>query len=253
MRRLRAQLGLDSGYLSRLLRSLEAAGLVTVGPSERDKRVRTARLTRAGLTERALLDRRSDDLARSFLAPLSPARRERLVAAMAEVELFPTAGLVEIKVVDPADRDAEWCLNEYFAELGRRFEAGFEPALSIPLDRHELRPPAGLFLLATVRAKPIGCGALRVHGKQPAEVKRMWVTESARGLGVGRRLLAELESRAVAAGAPAIRLETNDALNEAIGLYRSAGYKEVDAFNSEPYAQHWFEKRLAGHVPRSDR
>ena len=243
MRRLRAQLGLDSGYLSRLLRSLEAAGLVTVGPSERDKRVRTARLTRAGLTERALLDRRSDDLARSFLAPLSPARRERLVAAMAEVELLLTAGLVEIKVVDPADRDAEWCLNEYFVE----------PALSIPLDRHELRPPAGLFLLATVRAKPIGCGALRVHGKQPAEVKRMWVTESARGLGVGRRLLAELESRAVAAGAPAIRLETNDALNEAIGLYRSAGYKEVDAFNSEPYAQHWFEKRLAGHVPRSDR
>ena len=169
-----------------------------------------------------------NDLARSFLAPLSPARRERLVAAMAEVELLLTAGLVEIKVVDPADRDAEWCLNEYFAELGRRFEAGFEPALSIPLDRHELRPPAGFFLLATVRAKPIGCGALRFHGKEAAEVKRMWVAESVRGLGVGRRLLAELESRAVAAAAPAIRLETNDALTEAIGLYRSAGYEEVE-------------------------
>src|SRR5437868_11953660 len=138
IRRLRARLGLDSGYLSRLLRSLEAAGLVTVGPSERDKRVRTARLTRAGLAERALLDRRSDDLARSFLAPLTPSRRERLVAAMAEVELLLTAGLVEFKVVDPAERDAEWCLNEYFGELGRRVETGFEPALSIPLDRHEL-------------------------------------------------------------------------------------------------------------------
>src|SRR5256885_782973 len=83
---------------------------------------------RASVAERALLDRRSDDLARSFLAPLPPSRRERLVAAMAEVELLLTSGLVELKVVDPAERDAEWCLNEYFGELGRRFETGFEPA-----------------------------------------------------------------------------------------------------------------------------
>ena len=72
----------------------------------------------------------------------------------------------------------------------------------------------------------------------------MWVSTSARGLGVGRRLLSELERHAAEHGAHAIRLETNKTLVEAISLYRSAGYGEVAAFNDEPYADHWFEKRL---------
>jgi DNA-binding MarR family transcriptional regulator len=131
VRRLRSRLGLDSGYLSRLLRSLEAAQLVSVDQNQDDKRVRTAHLTSTGLAERDLLERRSDDLARSFLESLSQPRRERLVAAMAEVELLLTVGLVEIKAVDPAERDAQFCLREYFAELDRRFDAGFDPALSI--------------------------------------------------------------------------------------------------------------------------
>ena len=79
---------------------------------------------------------------------------------------------------------------------------------------------------------------------EPTELKRMWVASSARGLGLGRRLLAELESEAFRHGAKTIRLETNRALSEAIALYRSSGYREVDAFNEEPYAHHWFEKRL---------
>jgi DNA-binding MarR family transcriptional regulator/GNAT superfamily N-acetyltransferase len=244
VRRLRSKLDLDSGYLSRLLRSLETAKLIRVGPNEDDKRVRTVRLTPAGRAERDLLERRSDELARSFLEPLSEPRRRRLVAAMAEVERLLTAALVEIDVVDPAHRDAQLCVREYFAELGRRFDMGFDPALSIPVELDELRPPAGLFLVAALRGEPVGCGALRFHGGQPTELKRMWVAESARGLGIGRRLLDELERRAAAGGARVIRLETNGALTEAIGLYRSAGYREVDAFNAEPYAHHWFEKQL---------
>src|SRR6185369_7829119 len=102
VRALRSRLGLDSGYLSRLLRSLEAAGLVGVEPSETDRRVRTARLTAAGLRERAVLDRRSDELARSFLAPLGEAKRARLVAALEEAERLLSAGLVEIEEVDAA-------------------------------------------------------------------------------------------------------------------------------------------------------
>jgi ribosomal protein S18 acetylase RimI-like enzyme/DNA-binding transcriptional ArsR family regulator len=251
VRALRSLLGLDSGYLSRLLRSLEAAGLVTVGPSERDGRIRTARLTAAGRAERALLDRGSDELARSFLEPLSPARRERLVAAMGEVELLLTAGLVAVHVVDPADRAARRCLAAYVDELAERFETGFDPARSISAESDELRPPAGLFLLATLRGEPVGCGALKLHGRRPAEIKRMWVAASARGLGIGRRLLAELERRAAEAGARAVRLETNKTLVEAISLYRSAGYAEVAAFNEEPYAHHWFEKQLAGRLPSS--
>jgi DNA-binding MarR family transcriptional regulator/ribosomal protein S18 acetylase RimI-like enzyme len=244
VRELRTRLGLDSGYLSRLLRSLEADGLADVVPSEHDHRVRTARLTKAGRAERELLDRRSDQLASSMLAPLSERQRERLVAAMAEVELLLTASLVEIRVVDPGSRDAQHCLREYVAELGRRFEAGFDPALSISAEVDELRPPAGLFLLATLRGEPVGCGALKLHGAEPAEIKRMWVAGSVRGLGVGRRLLGELESEARAAGAHTVRLETNKTLTEAIGLYRSAGYREVEPFNDERYAHHWFAKHL---------
>jgi DNA-binding MarR family transcriptional regulator/ribosomal protein S18 acetylase RimI-like enzyme len=244
VRELRTRLGLDSGYLSRLLRSLEADGLADVVPSERDHRVRTARLTNVGRAEREVLDRRSDQLASSMLEPLSERQRERLVAAMAEVELLLTASLVEIRVVDPGSRDAQHCLREYVAELGRRFEAGFDPALSISAEVDELRPPAGLFLLATLRGEPVGCGALKLHGAEPAEIKRMWVAGSVRGLGVGRRLLGELESEARAAGAHTVRLETNKTLTEAIGLYRSAGYREVEPFNDERYAHHWFAKHL---------
>ncbi len=244
VRYLRALLELDSGYLSRLLRSLEAAGLVTVGPKQSDKRVRIARLTASGSAERAVLDERSDELAASLLAPLNAGQRARLVAAMAEVERLLTAAMVEVAPIDPGHPDAQHCLHAYFSELDRRFDAGFDPALSIPADLEELRPPAGLFLVASLRADPIGCGGLKFHGKEPAEIKRMWVAESARGLGVGRRLLSELEDCAAEYGARAVRLETNKALAEAISLYRSAGYMEVAPFNDEPYAHHWFEKQI---------
>jgi DNA-binding MarR family transcriptional regulator/GNAT superfamily N-acetyltransferase len=244
VRVLRARLGLDSGYLSRLLRSLEGAGLVAVDTSEPDKRVRTARLTRRGRTERALLDRRSDALARSLLDPLTESQRERLVAAMSEVGKLLTAALVEIDVVDPTHHHAQHCLREYFVELDRRFATGFDPAGSLPAPPEEMRPPAGLFLVATLRDEPIGCGGLKFHGDEPTELKRMWVASSARGLGVGRRLLGELERRAAEHGSHTVRLDSNRALTEAIAMYRSAGYAQIDAFNAEPYADHWFEKRL---------
>jgi DNA-binding MarR family transcriptional regulator/GNAT superfamily N-acetyltransferase len=245
VRSLRSRLDLDSGYLSRLLRSLEAEGLVSVGPNESDRRVRTARLTPAGAAERAVLDRRSDELARSFLEPLGEGQRAQLVSSMADVERLLTAALVDIETVDPARPAAQYCLNAYFAELDRRFDAGFDPSLSSAPDLETMRAPAGLFLIATLRREPIGCGGLQFHGDSPPDVKRMWVAESARGLGIGRRLLAELERLAAAAGSRVLRLETNRSLREAISLYRSSGYREVEAFNDERYAHHWFEKRLA--------
>jgi DNA-binding MarR family transcriptional regulator/GNAT superfamily N-acetyltransferase len=245
VRSLRAQLELDSGYLSRLLRSLEAAGLITVGPKDSDKRVRIARLTSAGLAERAVLDKRSDELAASLLAPLNAKQRDRMVAAMADVERLLTAAMIEVAPIDPAHPSARHCLNEYFSELDRRFETGFDPARSIPADEADMRPPAGLFLVASLRGEPIGCGALKFHDKAPAELKRMWVAMSARGLGIGRRLLGELETRAAEDGVGVVRLETNETLGEAISLYRSAGYVEVAPFNDEAYAHHWFEKRLS--------
>jgi GNAT superfamily N-acetyltransferase len=164
---------------------------------------------------------------------------------MGVVEQLMTAALVEVSVVDPESRAAQHCLEAYFAELAERFDVGFDPALSIPADAHELRRPAGLMLVVFLRTTPVGCAALKLHGTRPAEVKRMWVAPSARGLGVGRRLLTELERLAAVDGVRVLRLETNRTLVEAIGLYRSAGYREVEPFNDEPYAHHWFEKRIA--------
>jgi DNA-binding MarR family transcriptional regulator/GNAT superfamily N-acetyltransferase len=242
VRALRSRLDLDSGYLSRLLRALEADGLVTVDADPDDARVRTARLTPAGLAERAELDRRADDLAAGILHPLSDWQRDRLAAAMAEVERLLTASMVRIAVTDPRHPSARHTLQAYFAELAQRFS--FDPARSLVASDQELTPPAGLLLVATLHDEPVGCGALRFHDDTPTEVKRMWVAPSVRGLGVGRRLLTELEAEAAAHGVRTVRLETNGTLSEAIALYRASGYREVPAFNDEPYAHHWFEKTL---------
>ncbi|HEY3472747.1 MAG TPA: bifunctional helix-turn-helix transcriptional regulator/GNAT family N-acetyltransferase [Amycolatopsis sp.] len=246
VRELRERLDLDSGYLSRLLRGLEADGLVRVEPSGADGRVRTARLTEAGRAERATLDRLSDDAAAAILAPLSDGQRTRLVTAMAEVERFLTASAVEVAPSPPGHPDARFCLRAYFAELAERFDEGFDPELSISAADAEMTPPAGVLLVARLHGEPVGCGALKFHGDAPAELKRMWVARSARGLGLGRRLLSELEAHAAAEGVRTLRLETNRALAEAIGLYRAAGYREVAPFNDEHYADHWFEKHLGG-------
>ena len=244
VRSLRADLELDSGYVSRLLRSLESAGLVTVTAGRGDRRIRTARLTRKGRAERDVLDRRSDELATSVLAPLNESQRERLVSAMRDVERLLTAGVVEIRRVDPAHPDAQRCLHAYFAELRERSDRPFDPHEGSTAEPHELRPPSGAMLVAYLHGEAIGCGAVKHLPGGPSDVKRMWVAPAARGLGLGRRLLAELEAEAARCGAPAARLETNDALAEAISLYRSAGYEEVPAFNDEPFADRWFSKGL---------
>lgn len=251
LRALRSRLDLDSGYLSRLLRALQDAGLVEVGPDDADARVRSARLTAAGRAERAELDRLSDDLAASILRPLSSGQRNRLTAAMAEVERLLVASMVRVAVVDPRHPDARQCMRAYVAELGRRFDGGFDPARSISAEDAELTRPAGLFLVATLHSDPVGCGALKFRPERRAEVKRMWVAPTVRGLGLGRRLLTELEERAAARGVRTLRLETNRALDEAVRLYRSSGYEEVEPFNDEPYAHHWFERTLGSRGERT--
>lgn len=244
VRELRRRLSLDSAYVSRLLRSLEKQGLIVVRASKDDGRVRLVQLTEAGFRERAELDQRSDAFALSLLEPLSESQRVKLAAAMAQVERLLIASMVQITVADPAGQDARWCFEQYFAELGGRFETGFDPALSISAHTHELMLPAGLLLIARLREEPVGCGALKFHENAVGEIKRMWVASRARGLGLGRRLLLALEHEAREAGMTTLHLETNRTLTEAIEMYRHSGYQEVEAFNDEPYAHHWFEKRL---------
>src|SRR3954468_12823993 len=106
---LRSRLDIDSGQMSRMLRALEADGLVTVTPSDADGRIRVARLTAQGLAERAILDVRSDDLAASILEALDDRQRDELVTAMRTVERLITASLVELRRVDPETPDAQRC------------------------------------------------------------------------------------------------------------------------------------------------
>jgi DNA-binding MarR family transcriptional regulator/GNAT superfamily N-acetyltransferase len=245
VRLLRSRLGLDSGYMSRLLRSLEAAGLVDVSASPSDARIRVARLTRAGRRERTALEQRSDQLAESLLAPLTTEQRDRLVGAMREVERLLVAASVQIAPVDPEHPDAQYCLAEYVAELNRRSTRGFDPSVGATALPHEVRPPAGHFFVAYLHGEPIGCGGVKHHANAPAEIKRMWIAPQARGLGLGRRLLETLEARAGQGGAEVARIETSAVLTEALSLYRSTGWVEVAPFNDEPFADHWFEKELA--------
>jgi DNA-binding MarR family transcriptional regulator len=244
VRTLRNRLGLDSGHASRLLRALESDGMAKVEPSPADRRIRVARLTRAGVKEWAELDRRSDEFAASMLEPLEERDRERLVESMRTVQRLLTRAAVEIREVDAAGADARQCLRAYVEELNQRWEAGFDPAAGVTAEPHELTPPAGCFLIAYLDGEPVGCGGVKHLPGCPSDIKRMWVSPSARGLGLGRRLLEELEQRVRDSGATVARLETNRVLVEAIALYGSAGYREVPAFNEEPFAHHWFEKPL---------
>jgi DNA-binding MarR family transcriptional regulator/GNAT superfamily N-acetyltransferase len=245
VRLLRSRLDLDSGYLSRILRALQDDGLVESDRSGADGRVRVARLTAAGAAEVAELDRRSDRAALAILEPLTAEQRARLAGAMAEVQRLLIASMVSIGPADPRSPEARTCLRAYFSELSRRFPGGFDPALSIAAADADMTPPAGLLLVAMLHGEPAGCGAVKYHNGDPAEIKRMWVSETIRGLGLGRRILADLEANAAASGVRVLRLESNATLAEAIGLYRSAGYREVPPFNDEPYAHHWFEKVLS--------
>src|SRR4051794_3527383 len=239
VRDLRARLGLDSGYASRLLRALEDDGLVNVSTGAHDARVRRVSLTARGRREWRELESRSDELASSVLAPLNDRQRGRLVDAMATVERLLTASMIATEVVSSGSADARYCINEYFRELNARFDTGFDPDRSMPADSLDV------FLVARLRGQPVGCGGLKLEQRATAYLKRMWVSRGLRGVGLGRRLLHELEDLARENGGRTVQLETNRALTEAIALYRAQGYREVEPFNDEPYAHHWFEKRLS--------
>jgi DNA-binding MarR family transcriptional regulator/GNAT superfamily N-acetyltransferase len=253
VRELRRRLGLDSGYASRLLRSLERAGLVHVTRDPADSRRRRVVLMDAGRAERAELDRRARDLAGTLLQPLSAQERRRLVASMRDVERLLMRARTTIGPESVGSPDVRWCFGRYVAELDQRFETGFDVGRSMPADASDLTPPRGLVLMARLDNDPVGCGALKLHDEAIAELKRMWVAPRVRGFGLGRRMLQALEQEARQRGVERLRLETNHNLVEAIAFYRRSGYREVEPFSDEPYAQFWFEKALALRAPHHRR
>jgi DNA-binding MarR family transcriptional regulator/predicted GNAT family acetyltransferase len=244
VRALRSKLGLDSGYLSRLLQSLKTQGLIVVNKGEEDGRRRRVSLTRQGTAERAAYDRLSDNLAASMLEPLNASEQNRLLAAMGEVERLIRVASVNVAAEAPDSPDARHCLDAYFLELAARFEGGFDVDAERSAPVADMAHPSGLFVIARLDGDAVGCGGLKRVDKATGEIKRVWTAPSARGLGVARRMLRTLEASAREKGLTTLRLDTNRALIEAHALYRSEGYQEIARFNDNPYAHHWFEKRL---------
>lgn len=241
---LRRRLGLDSGYLSRLLRRLESEDLVGLAPDPADRRRRRATLTSAGLLEWEELDRRSDERAASLVAGLSSQEADDLAEALDRATRLLRAGAITIELADPAGADARRAMSAYFEELDRRFPTGFEVGDALDDAALRLRPPDGACLLAREGIDVVACGGLQRIDASTAEIKRMWVAEAARGLGLGRRLLGALEGEAVRLGHRRVVLDTNPVLLEAIALYESAGYQPTERYNDNPWAGRWFTKDL---------
>lgn len=244
LQNLRERLGLDSGYISRLLKTLTDDGLVVVEADRADRRRRRVELTKVGRAEWDAYDALSDDFARSMLQTLGERQRERLTAAMAEIEMLLNAASITI-ALEPEDcADARRCVDAYFQELDRRFKKGFDPGNGGYAGAAKDREGQSWFLLARRDGQPVGCGALKGLDATTGEIKRMWIAPDARGLGLSRRLLNELEGLARKAGMTRVRLDTNGTLKEAQALYRKAGYREIGRYNDNPYAELWFEKDL---------
>jgi DNA-binding MarR family transcriptional regulator/GNAT superfamily N-acetyltransferase len=246
VRDLRARLGLDYGHATRLLQRLEGDGLVALGEDPADRRVRRVSLTAAGTAFQDRLEAVSEEKAATLLEPLTARQRERLAEALATADLLVRAATVELAVVDPGTPAAQAAMTAYFDELDARFPDGFDPG-----------PPAyddlgaaqgGAFLLATSDGEPVACGGVRdlgdLDGARVAEIKRMWVHDAWRGAGLGSRLLRELEALALASGYALVRLDTKGVLGEAVAMYGRAGYAEIERYNDNPYAEHFFEKPL---------
>ncbi|MGX6604259.1 GNAT family N-acetyltransferase [Micromonosporaceae bacterium Da 78-11] len=242
VRDLRGRLGLDSGFLSRLLRSLEDQGLVTVRPHPGDGRVRVVELTTAGRRERDDLDARSRDSVGELLDRLTPDQRDRLIEAQQQVRRLLRLASVQIATVADDSEVARGCLHAYRSELTVRMPDGYEESSLV-------RPgETGAFLVAYEEGVPIGCVAWSPLAEKTAEVRHLWVSAAARGLGLGRRLLSHLESDAARRGITTMQLGTHPVLTEAVALYGGSGYHRIPSYDDSPHHLLSFAKTL-GQAP----
>ncbi|MFW2590001.1 bifunctional helix-turn-helix transcriptional regulator/GNAT family N-acetyltransferase [Sagittula sp. SSi028] len=239
---IRAYLRLDSGLTSRLLRGLEEEGLITLSPSPQDARRRIAALTPAGEAEFAAYESLSDDHARDVLA--RHPRPDILLDAMDVVATALGLDRITLEEVAPEDPRARACLDIYYGELAERLRTGFDVTLSADPEAADMTAPRGAFLIAMSDGMPIGCVGLKGTDKGYAEIKRLWVSQAARGMGLAGRLMDAVETRARDLGISLLRLDTNSALPEAVAFYRKRQWTEIGRFNEDPYPDIFFEKVL---------
>ena len=230
-------LGLDPGYLSRLLRGLRRRRLVGSRPVPGDRRRRRLVLTEAGRSAFGELDRRSHADVVAMLRELRPAERERLADAMRLIRRLLDGSRehsaeprVTLRDLEPGDLG--WVVQRhgalYAREYGwdRRFEALVARVVAEfveGLDRARERA-----WIAELDGEPVGSVFLVRKTDEIAKLRLLLVEPTARGLGLGTRLVRECMAFARAAGYRRITLWTNDVLHAARRIYQSAGFRLVD-------------------------
>ncbi len=239
---LREHLRLDTGLLSRLLRGLEAEGLVVTSTNPDDRRGRIAQLTPKGLREFEIYEELSDGRARSILERHKSSKR--LLEAMDIVTVVLSRNEIVFEEVDYASEIATKCLNAFAAELSQRLNLVFDLKLSGDPELSQMAHPNGSFVVARLGEMPLGCVGIKGNGGPIAEIKRMWIAPAARGLGLAQELMTNAEVAAAELGIKTLRLDTNHRLKEAVGLYLKMGWVEIERFNDDPYPDLFFEKHL---------
>lgn len=235
-------LRLDSGLMSRLLRGLEEEGLIVTMPSPDDARYRTVSLTNPGEREFLAYESISNTRAKALLD--KQGHRDTLLSALDLIASALTSDHVEFRVEDPSSDVSRYCLRQYYEELADSFEDGFDVTLSRDPQPEQMVPPRGAFLVAVSDELPIGCVGLKGIGNDEAEIKRLWVSPAARGMGIAHRLMEEVEATARKLSITTLRLDTNRALIAALHFYRRLGWTEIERFNDDPYADFFFKKVL---------
>lgn len=239
---IRTVLDLDTGLLSRLLRGLEAEGLIETRPNPADLRGRICELTPQGQAEFDVYETLSNERAAGILAKHKNVRH--LLDAMDTITVALSRDDIVFHEVDYASDVATKCLHAYAVELSKRFKKDFDLKNAGDPDLSQMKHPHGTFVVAQLDDMPLGCVGIKGNGTAVAEVKRMWIAPSARGLGLARRLMTTAEEAARALAISTLRLDTNRLLFEAVSLYQNLGWTEIDRFNDDPYPDMFFEKQL---------
>jgi len=247
LRDLRASLDLDAGYLSRIVGRFEASGIVVRERSTSDARRQVIRLTEEGSQAFALLDRRSAEQVRAMLSELSDDQQHRLVGAMKTIEaILAPASLPRTVVLRlPRSGDFGWVVERHGAvyadEYG--FDATFESLVARIIVEYveHANPDRQAAWIAEVHGERVGCVFCMRETERVARLRLLLVEPTARGLGIGARLVDECITFARRAGYERITLWTNDVLHAARHIYERAGFQLL-----KEEAHHSFGQDLVG-------
>ncbi len=170
--------------------------------------------------------------------------REHTIPGLVSAISDSIPGLVLLRPEPASAAESRWMLDQYELEIDERFAGGRAGGSTSSIGSAGTEPADEVFIAARLAGAPVGCGVLTIVEPGVAHITRMWISSRVRSRGVGRRLLRRLVAEACGMGLRRVRLETNETLTEAIGLYRSEGFVEVPAFDDDPHADHWFELDL---------